>query len=458
MVLVLLANATAARAAEGRSTAAGDVPAVPAMTLSDALAYARAHQPSLRGAVARLAAAAADTHVAWARWLPTVGATAQGFLGTENNSSASYLGAPDVDIPRIGGTRVGKTWSPSISILGAVGAGQEVFDFGRIAAEAAVADAAELVERQRADAERLRIDLVVRDAFYGVLGAHAVLRAADDARDRARGHRDLAAAEVKSGLQPPIELTRAEADLARFEVDHIRAEGGVRSAEAVLAAAVGLETGGLLDAAGPADAPAPEPPLAEGLRRALDRDPTVGEARARVASVEAATRSIAAALRPDLALTATISDRGGTATATSGTIAETSGPWPLIPNWDAGLVLRWQILDPMVLARRRASLAREEAARADASAVSQQEAAAVVEAYTALDVARAALTGLERAVSAARANYAQAEARFKTGLGTALELADAEAVRTDAEIQLAIARFQSLRARAVIARLTAEDL
>jgi len=61
-------------------------------------------------------------------------------------------------------------------------------------------------------------------------------------------------------------------------------------------------------------------------------------------------------------------------------------------------------------------------------------------------------------VDAAHANYAQAEARFKAGLGTSLELADAEAVRTDAEIQLAIGRFEALRARAVLGRLTAEGL
>jgi outer membrane protein len=72
-------------------------------------------------------------------------------------------------------------------------------------------------------------------------------------------------------------------------------------------------------------------------------------------------------------------------------------------------------------------------------------------------VAQVALVALRRSVDAARANYAQADARFKAGLGTSLELADAEAVRTDAEIQLAVGEYDIQRARAALARLLAEE-
>ena len=79
-------------------------------------------------------------------------------------------------------------------------------------------------------------------------------------------------------------------------------------------------------------------------------------------------------------------------------------------------------------------------------------------AYVAVEVARDALPGLERAQVAARANYAQADARFKAGLGTRVELADAEALRTDAEIQLALGQFELARARAAFGRAIAEGL
>jgi outer membrane protein TolC len=61
-------------------------------------------------------------------------------------------------------------------------------------------------------------------------------------------------------------------------------------------------------------------------------------------------------------------------------------------------------------------------------------------------------------VEAARANYAQADARYKSGLGTSVELADAEALRTDAEIQLALGQFELARARASFGRAIAEGM
>ena len=75
-----------------------------------------------------------------------------------------------------------------------------------------------------------------------------------------------------------------------------------------------------------------------------------------------------------------------------------------------------------------------------------------------MNVARTALPGFRRAVEAARANYAQADARFRSGLGTSVELADAEALRTDAEIQVALGEFQLARARSQFGRAISEGM
>jgi outer membrane protein TolC len=112
----------------------------------------------------------------------------------------------------------------------------------------------------------------------------------------------------------------------------------------------------------------------------------------------------------------------------------------------------------VLAALRDASATREKVARADLAVTVQAEVAAIRNAYVSLDVARAALVSLNKAAEAARANYAQADARFKAGLGTSVELADGEALRTDAEIQVAVGEFQVARARAIVARLIAEEL
>ena len=427
------------------------------VTLDEALRYTETNQPSLRAALARVAAAQADARVPRAAWLPTVAVAAEVFEGTTNNTTGSYLGVPYVALPRIGATPVTShgSFAPSTSTLGAISVGQELLEFGRIAAQSAAADAVVVSEHYRAEAERLGIELIVKESYFAVSGAKAVLRAAQGAYERTRVHRDLAEAGVKSGLYAPIERTRAQADLARFEVAVIRARGGLVSAQVVLAAAVGVPER-RLDAAEAPSTYRPLPSLDNALAAGA-RDPVVREVSARLSEQRAVTRAIAAEKRPNLVLTGTFSGRAGGASPSSGSAASLDGLVPYVPNWDLGLVLVWPIFDGVVLARQRVSLAREVARARDVEAVAQQEQAAIQRAYVSTQVAQAALAGLQSSVEAARANYEQAEARFKAGLGTSLELADAEYLRTDAEIQLAGGQFELLRARAVLSKLIAEE-
>jgi outer membrane protein TolC len=302
----------------------------------------------------------------------------------------------------------------------------------------------------------LAIDLVVKESFFGVQGAKAVLRAAKDAYERTLVHSKMAEAGVRSGLYAPIERTRAEADLARFEVNRTRAEGGVLNAQVVLAAAVGTPER-MLDANDEAAAVPPLPSLDNAIAAGKMRDPLVLQGQARLATQKAVTRAIGAEIRPDLSLSGTFSGRAGGATPSSGVAATYDGWVPDVPNWDVGLVLRWPLYDGVIAARQRASSAQEKALGSELDAIAQQELAAIQQAYVTTQVARAQLSSLQRAVEAARANYAQAEARFKAGLGTALELADAEYLRTDAEIQLAGGQFELSRARALLGKLIAEE-
>ncbi len=452
-MIALLAGATNAHAQ--------DAVAPRAVTLEEARKYAHEHQPSLRAAVARIAAAKADAAVPRAQWYPQLGATAQIYLGTANNTSALYVTSPELDIPRIGGTRgvdaSHATFTPYGSTIAAIGLGQEVFDFGRIAAQSAAADAMVEVARHASDTTNLDVDFAVEESFYAVLTAKNVLKASEEAYDRTRTHRDFAKANVASGLFPPIELTRAEADLARFDIGRIRARGGVISSQALLAATVGTPDL-MLDANGTLPTSSEAPTLQSALDQATSLDPRVAEAVAKVRAQEARTRAIFAEMRPDLSATATFSGRAGGAPVSSGNDADLNGWVPSVPNWDVGLVFTWPIFDATVVARGHASEAKEAALREDVAALKQSLTADVQRAYIAVEVARDALPGLERAAAAAVANYEQADARFKAGLGTAVELADAEALRTQTQIDLAMGKFDLAKARAQLARTIAEGL
>jgi outer membrane protein len=344
---------------------------------------------------------------------------------------------------------------PSASTVAAVGVQQEVFDFGRISAQGAVQDFGVDVEKYSADEQRLLSDLNVAEAYFAVFAARSVLQASEDAYQRARVHRDLAKAKVAGGLRPPIDLTRTEADLTRFDVGRIRARGGLDAAQINFAAAVGLPQQ-KLDAKGEPPPPFDVPSLAEALVQWAKSDPILQAALARLRAQQAATRAIQAELRPNLALSATFSGREGGAPPASGDVGEHEGSLPAVPNWDVGLILRWPLYDGVVLARRDASLQREQVRKAELDLVKQQQVAAIGQAHVNVTVTRAALAALEHALEAAKANYDQADARFKAGLANTVELADAEAVRTEAEIQLALGRLEVARARAELGRLIAE--
>jgi outer membrane protein len=451
-----LALASQAAAQEQRSASSAIAP-TRSMSLAQAITYARAHQPAIVAGIARVSAREREADVPRAQWQPTIGATAQLVGATANNTTTVFASPSFLDLPRIGATRavaVG-TWQPYASTLVGAGARQELFDFGRIAAQTAAADALVDVQKQVSANAMLDVTYGVEEAYFAVYAAKAVLKAAEDAYERSRVHRDLAKTGVDSGMRSPIELTRAEADLARFDIGRIRASGGLTEAQTDLAAAVGVPDAAL-DASGTAAAPADLPSINDAIAQANARDPRILQALAQLHADERRTVAIGAEQRPNLALSGSISGRAGGADPSSGVGASGGGWLPNVPNWDVGAVFSWPLFDPVVRAREDASRATEEVRRDELAETRFEQVAAIRRAYVSVLVARDALPGLERAVDAAIANYAQADARFKAGMGTSVELADAEALRADSEIQLALGVFAVARSRAAFGRLISE--
>ncbi len=432
------------------------VPAARAMALGDALEYALAHQPQVHSALAELAARRSEARIPRAGWLPQVGATAQLIYGTANNSSALYLNVPEVDIPRIGGTpSMGTSWTPEASTFAAVSIDQEIYDFGRIAAQSAVADALTDVARAGAEATRLDVELGVEEAFHGVLAAHDVLSATDEAYRRAVAHRDFAAAGTKTGLRPPIDLTRAEAEVAQLDVQRIRTRSGLRAARAALAAALGSDALEI-DAIPLSTGQEPAPAFQEALQTAAKRNPAIAAALSHLAAQTATTRALGRELLPNLFAAATLSGRAGGVTPTSGDVPTGDGWLPDIFNWSLGPVLQWNVFDATMRARRDAAQAREAVARADVDVARLNVALGTQRAWLDLVAALDVLPGLGKAVDAARANQAQAEARFKAGLGTIIDVTDADTLLIRAQLELAIGQFTVARSRATLARTMGE--
>jgi len=217
------------------STAHGEEGVVRKMTLDEARAFARVHQLRVVAAKQRLEAAQADADVPSAQWLPRVGAFAEIIGSTVNNSSTTLLNVATVDVPRIGATQIRDTpsWQPYPSTAAALGARQQLYDFGRIAAEGAAASMVAELEKVRAASAGIDVDFAVEQAYYAVLAADAIEDAAKNAYERASKYRDQAKANVTTGMRPPIELTRADADVARYEAGMVRPRGSLPVARSV---------------------------------------------------------------------------------------------------------------------------------------------------------------------------------------------------------------------------------
>lgn len=430
---------------------------VRAMTLDQSLAHARAHHPAAAASRARIEAALREADAVSAQWLLRVGAFAQVVGSTVNNSTTTMISNPTVDIPRVGATRVDRTadMTPYASTAVAVGFRQELFDFGRIAAERAAASGLADVERQRATAVEIDTSFAVTQAFFAVQSARAVAQASRTAYERAVAHRDLARANVASGMRPPIELTRSEADVARYEAGTVRAEGALHVARSVFAASVGVADDEL-DAIGD-PVTSPELPSLEDLAQRLAATPLAREAQARLDAQRSETRRLDAQTRPNVFATASVSSRAGGAPPSAGSVSVGEGFLPLAPNYHVGVVLAWSLIDPTFGRRAEASRARETSLGAEASFALRNQRAVLASAWRDAETSARSLDALARAEAAARANLDQAEQRFRVGLGTSTELADAQALRTEAEVQLAVARFQARRARASLDRIVQES-
>ena len=428
----------------------------PVLTLREALAYARDHQPSLIAARAQVEVARAQAEIPQAAKAIRVGAAMELLGGTNNNTTASYATLGFLDVARIGGTPANApvSWTPEASTIAGISIHKELYDFGRLDLLGDAFEAQARAAGETAQASALDIDLLVEESFYAVLGARAVLAASEAAVTRSTTHRDFAKARVTAQLMPPIELTRAEADLARYEVDRVRAGGALAAARATLAAAVG-STAPVIDAG--ADDLVLGDPAREALHDVELRSPELRAVRAQLDAQQLFTRSIRAEMRPDLGMSAELTGRAGGADVATNAGPAGNGWLPDVPNWDALLVFTVPLYDRVVTARAETSARLETVRAAELEQVTEQLRSVAERSFVELDVGRAAVPALERAVEAAQANHAQAEARFNGGLGTAVELSDAEDLLTQAEIQLAVGKFQLSRARALLARVLAES-
>ena len=417
------------------------------LTIDQAIAQATGNYAAVRVSNEQVNAAAAAINLARTAFLPKIDGIAQLNRATRNNVYGMLM--PNSVIMPISGPP-----NPSNSLTNVWGSAAgflvswEPLDFGLRQAQVDVAGAAR--QRAAAGVERTRFDVAASaaDAFLTILAAQRAVEAAQAGVVRARTFHEVVNALVKAELRPGAEGSRARAEMAIAETQRIQAEQSVQLARAALSQYLGgpppadLEAGRLLD----------EPPAAGATSKADAAHPAVREQDAVIAESEARSKVLDRSYFPKLHLQSGVYARGTGANPDFTTGGAAAGLGPNIHNWGVGFSVTMPFLEYAALREKRAlEGAQHRVEEARLAQLRQDIAARIARAQAMLEGARRVLANLPIQLEAARATDTQATARYKAGLGTIAEVAEAQRLLTQTEIDHALARLQVWRAHLALA-------
>ena len=358
---------------------------------------------------------------------------------THNNVFGLLL--PQSVVPPISGpvlpTTAGNVWGSAVGVL----VSWEPFDFGLRKANVEISSASQ--RRAEAAVVRSRFDVasLSADSWLTVVAASETVRAAEAGVRRSQVFEQMTAAVVKAELRPGADLSRARAELAAAQTQLALARQGEAVARATLAQMVGA----------PAE-PAPATPFRElppdnVLAEAVGRHPRLLEQAAAVDEVKAREAALDASWRPRFNLQGAASGRASGARLDNTNAGPWSGLGPDTGNWAVGFTVTFPLMDFAALrARKDIEAGNERTETARLEQINVELKGQLERARASLEGARAVAQNTPVQLSAARDSEQQAMARYKAGLSTAIELADAERLLTQAEMDDAIARLNVWRA------------
>ncbi len=418
------------------------------VSLDQAMQAALKNYPSLRVSQEQINAATAGIRLARTAYLPRVGAMAQVNRATRNNVFGTLLPQstiPSISGPVIGSNNFGSVWGSAVGGL----VSWEPFDFGLRDANVAVANAARA--QSEASLKRVQFDVLVTaaDAYLTVVAAQETTRAAQAGVDRSDAVLKVIAAQVSAELRPGADQSRAEAESAAARTQLIQAEQALDVARANLAQFTGGAPTTSLIAAGnlltlPAESGTASPNTSS--------NPAVAEQNAAVQQAQAQLRALERSYFPKFNLQGAISARGTGAEVDGARLGGLNGLAPNTQNYAVGFTVTFPILDlPAIRAREAAQSATIRSQMAKSEQIAVELRAQWNRAVASLNGARRIAANTPVQLTAARAAVQQATARYQSGLGNITEVADAQRLLTQTEIDDSLARLGVWRGLLAIA-------
>lgn len=260
-------------------------------------------------------------------------------------------------------------------------------------------------------------------AYYNALQAKNQITVAQDSVNTLNEHLRNVNAQYSVGTVAKSDVLGTQVQLANAEQNLISANNSYDVAIASLNNIMGMPTGTDLSLKDSLAYTAYEIPMEECSAYAQANRPDVLIADYKVAIAEAGMEQAKAGYRPSVSLSATRNWQDENPFGNG----EGDSRYMQQNNWTAGVVLSWDIWDNNVTAAKvnqsKAEIAQAQAAAADARQTGDLE---VRTAYLNLKAAEKSINTTKVAVEKAQEDYKIAQVRYAAGVGTNLDVMDAE--------------------------------
>jgi outer membrane protein len=412
------------------------------LTLDQAVEDALKNYPSIRVTQEQMNAAAAGIRLAQTAYLPRVDGLAQMNRATRDTFYGLLL--PQSVIPGVDGVpanNFGSVWDSGVGIL----VSWQPFDFGLRAANVATATATRNQAQAAMNRTRYDVSVATADAFLTVVAAQKTAEAARAAVDSWQVLLKSIHALTAAELRPGADESRVQAELAAAQTQLAQAEQAVDVARSTVAQFVGLDParvnvrpGKLTDQLPPER---PEPPLETAA------NPVAIEQAAAIDQAQSQRNAMERTYYPQFLVQGLAAARGTGLLSDGSRLGALNGLAPTTPNFAIGLTATFPAMDRFAI--------REQESMQSANIRAGQAQSLVIAAnlQAQFNIALATLTGARRVaantaieVSSARTALQQATARYQSGLAPIDDVAQAQRLLVQAQIDDALARLSVWRA------------
>lgn len=418
-------------------------------TVEEAVDYALAHYPSVQASLEQYNAARAGVGLARTNYLPDL----DGVWQIDRGSRESVLGVLLPQSPNILTGTQGSVTTHSNRPFWTSGAGVllswEPFDFGYRHAEVRSAIATEQRTQQQVTLTRLGVASAVAEASLALLADEQRVAVSQADLDQRQVFARSVHALVDARLRPGADASRADAEVATARTRLIEAQrdeqvGGIALGQVLGLAgtSVSIQLGPFLQT--PPDTAWVEPPAS--------RNPASLVQQGRVTEEKARISVLNHAWYPHFDTEALLSGRGSQEESTGKDGSASEGLTFSADNWEAAVSAQMDLTAIFAIReRKKVEVANWRQQEQVYTLTLQNVTAQQQSAQADLDGARRIAQNTPVELEASRQGAQQATARFRAGLGTSVDVAEAQDLLAQAEMDDSLARLSIWRALAELA-------